>query len=78
MELDSVVLSRMLTTLTLAFHIIFATIGVGVPVMISIAEWLCYGYMYRIAALVAVAELYENCRPSHQLAFIYGNIRILF
>jgi cytochrome bd ubiquinol oxidase subunit I len=40
MELDSVVLSRMLTTLTLAFHIIFATIGVGVPVMISIAEWL--------------------------------------
>ncbi|WP_078409509.1 hypothetical protein [Priestia abyssalis] len=28
----------MLTTLTLDFHIIFATIGVGVPVMISIAE----------------------------------------
>lgn len=38
MEFDSVMLSRMLTTLTLAFHIIFATIGVGVPVMISIAE----------------------------------------
>ncbi|NHM29616.1 cytochrome ubiquinol oxidase subunit I [Neobacillus terrae] len=40
MELDSVSLSRMLTTMTLAFHIIFATIGVGVPVMISIAEWI--------------------------------------
>ncbi|MDQ0162130.1 cytochrome ubiquinol oxidase subunit I [Aeribacillus alveayuensis] len=39
-ELDSVILSRMLTTLTLAFHIIFATIGVGVPVMISIAEFI--------------------------------------
>ncbi|WLR43277.1 cytochrome ubiquinol oxidase subunit I [Bacillus carboniphilus] len=39
-ELDSVLLSRMLTTLTLAFHIIFATIGVGVPIMISIAEFI--------------------------------------
>lgn len=39
-ELDSVILSRMLTTLTLAFHIIFATIGVGVPIMISIAEFI--------------------------------------
>ncbi|MCA1029886.1 cytochrome ubiquinol oxidase subunit I [Bacillus timonensis] len=40
MEMDAVVLSRMLTSLTLAFHIIFATIGVGVPVMISIAEFI--------------------------------------
>ncbi|MBH0228972.1 cytochrome ubiquinol oxidase subunit I [Halobacillus yeomjeoni] len=39
-EYDSVVMSRMLTSLTLAFHIIFATIGVGVPVMISIAEFI--------------------------------------
>lgn len=39
-ELDSVILSRMLTTLTLAFHIIFATIGVGVPVMIAISEYI--------------------------------------
>lgn len=38
--MDSVILSRMLTTLTLAFHIIFATIGVGVPLMISIAEFV--------------------------------------
>ncbi|WP_255437589.1 cytochrome ubiquinol oxidase subunit I [Thalassobacillus sp. CUG 92003] len=30
----------MLTALTLAFHIIFATIGVGVPVMISLAEFM--------------------------------------
>ncbi|MFC3884283.1 cytochrome ubiquinol oxidase subunit I [Bacillus songklensis] len=40
MEFDSVMLSRMLTTLTLAFHIIFATVGVGVPVMIAVAEWI--------------------------------------
>lgn len=40
MELDSVSLSRMLTTMTLAFHIIFATIGVGVPIMISVAEFI--------------------------------------
>ncbi|WP_100330758.1 cytochrome ubiquinol oxidase subunit I [Bacillus xiapuensis] len=40
MELDNVMLSRMLTAMTLMFHIIFATIGVGVPVMISIAEFL--------------------------------------
>ncbi|WLR52146.1 cytochrome ubiquinol oxidase subunit I [Bacillus tianshenii] len=39
-ELDSVILSRLLTTMTLAFHIIFATIGVGVPLMISIAEFM--------------------------------------
>ncbi|WP_046175186.1 cytochrome ubiquinol oxidase subunit I [Domibacillus indicus] len=40
MELDGVMLSRMLTTMTLMFHVIFATIGVGVPVMISFAEFL--------------------------------------
>lgn len=40
MVLDSVVLSRMLTSTTLAFHIIFATIGVGVPIMIAIAEFM--------------------------------------
>jgi cytochrome d ubiquinol oxidase subunit I len=32
--------SRSLTEMTLAFHIIFATIGVGVPVFISLAEWI--------------------------------------
>lgn len=36
---DPVIYSRILTALTLAFHIIFATIGVGVPVMIALAEW---------------------------------------
>ncbi|SEB11193.1 cytochrome d ubiquinol oxidase subunit I [Thalassobacillus cyri] len=39
-ELDNVLLSRLLTSLTLGFHIIFATIGVGVPLMISIAEFM--------------------------------------
>ncbi|WP_010171730.1 cytochrome ubiquinol oxidase subunit I [Bacillus coahuilensis] len=40
MELDNVMLSRLLTSATLIFHIIFATIGVGVPVMIAIAEFM--------------------------------------
>ncbi|MBO8171434.1 MAG: cytochrome ubiquinol oxidase subunit I [Bacillaceae bacterium] len=40
MEGDTLLMSRILTALTLGFHIIFATLGVGVPVMISIAEWL--------------------------------------
>ncbi|WP_068773550.1 cytochrome ubiquinol oxidase subunit I [Paenibacillus sp. FJAT-26967] len=38
-DYDPVLYSRYLTELTLAFHIIFATIGVGVPVMIALAEW---------------------------------------
>lgn len=32
--------ARILTSLTLGFHIIFAVLGVGIPVLISIAEWL--------------------------------------
>ncbi|TRY23939.1 cytochrome ubiquinol oxidase subunit I [Brevibacillus sp. LEMMJ03] len=40
MELDNTMLARILTSLTLGFHIIFAALGVGIPVMISIAEWL--------------------------------------
>ncbi|MFC4388204.1 cytochrome ubiquinol oxidase subunit I [Gracilibacillus marinus] len=37
---DSVLFSRMLTELTLTFHIIYATIGVGVPLLIFMAQWL--------------------------------------
>ncbi|WP_028548071.1 cytochrome ubiquinol oxidase subunit I [Paenibacillus sp. UNC451MF] len=40
MSYDPAVYSRILTGLTLGFHILFATIGVGVPVMIAIAEFL--------------------------------------
>ncbi|MEZ0479722.1 cytochrome ubiquinol oxidase subunit I [Planococcus sp. SSTMD024] len=32
--------SRILTLMTLSFHIIYATIGVGVPLMIMIAQWV--------------------------------------
>ncbi|CAM5432377.1 Cytochrome ubiquinol oxidase subunit I OS=Lysinibacillus sphaericus OX=1421 GN=ythA_1 PE=3 SV=1 [Lysinibacillus sphaericus] len=32
--------SRALTELTLSFHIIYATIGVGIPLMIMIAQWV--------------------------------------
>ena len=37
---DPVFMSRMLTLLTLSVHIIYATIGVGVPLMIMIAQWI--------------------------------------
>ncbi|WNF22236.1 cytochrome ubiquinol oxidase subunit I [Mesobacillus jeotgali] len=37
---ESVFFSRVLTELTLSFHIIYATIGVGIPLMIMIAQWL--------------------------------------
>lgn len=40
MDIDNVTLSRLLTSMTLGFHIIFATIGVGMPLMIAIAEGL--------------------------------------
>ncbi len=40
MTYDAVFYSRMLTSVTLGFHIIFATIGVGLPFFIAIAEWL--------------------------------------
>lgn len=36
---DPVTLSRVLTGLTLFVHIVFASIGVGIPMMIALAEW---------------------------------------
>ncbi|WP_277586334.1 cytochrome ubiquinol oxidase subunit I [Psychrobacillus antarcticus] len=40
MNEESVFYSRILTETTLSFHIIYATIGVGVPLMIMIAQWV--------------------------------------
>ncbi|MBS4176793.1 cytochrome ubiquinol oxidase subunit I [Lederbergia citrea] len=37
---DALFYSRILTELTLSFHIIYATIGVGIPLMIMIAQWV--------------------------------------
>ncbi|RKQ30394.1 cytochrome ubiquinol oxidase subunit I [Oceanobacillus halophilus] len=37
---DPVMASRFLTLMTLTFHIIYATIGVGIPLFIIIAHWL--------------------------------------
>lgn len=37
---EAVFYSRLLTELTLSFHIIYATIGVGVPLLIMIAQWV--------------------------------------
>lgn len=39
-EYDAVLYSRLLTSTTLIFHIIFATLGVGVPLMIALAHWI--------------------------------------
>ena len=38
-DLDPATASRILTATTLGFHIIFATIGVGIPLLIALAEW---------------------------------------
>lgn len=38
--MDAYMLSRILIGTTLAFHIIYATVGVGIPVMMLIAEWI--------------------------------------
>lgn len=38
MEFDTLLLSRLLTGITLCFHIIMATVGVGIPIFFSIAE----------------------------------------
>ncbi|KGP82193.1 MULTISPECIES: cytochrome ubiquinol oxidase subunit I [Paenibacillus] len=40
MSIDTVLWSRLVTGMTLGFHVIFATIGVGVPLMIAIAEFV--------------------------------------
>ncbi|WP_163539226.1 cytochrome ubiquinol oxidase subunit I [Gracilibacillus sp. YIM 98692] len=37
---QSVFYSRLLTELTLSFHIIYATIGVGIPLLILLAQWM--------------------------------------
>jgi cytochrome bd ubiquinol oxidase subunit I len=37
---DQVIAARLLTSLTLGFHIIFATMGVGIPLCISLAEFV--------------------------------------
>lgn len=38
MGMDTVLWSKLVTGMTLAFHVIFATLGVGIPLMISLAE----------------------------------------
>ncbi|WP_102275368.1 cytochrome ubiquinol oxidase subunit I [Cytobacillus massiliigabonensis] len=37
---EAVFFSRILTEMTLSFHIIYATIGVGIPLMIMMAQWV--------------------------------------
>ncbi|MBH0173505.1 cytochrome ubiquinol oxidase subunit I [Fictibacillus sp. 23RED33] len=39
-DYDPVLYSRILTGLTLAFHTIFSTLGVGIPLLIALAEWI--------------------------------------
>ncbi|MBB6670821.1 cytochrome ubiquinol oxidase subunit I [Cohnella nanjingensis] len=40
MGIDTVLWSKLVTGMTLGFHAIFATIGVGIPLMIAIAEFI--------------------------------------
>lgn len=40
MNESAVFWSRILTEVTLTFHIVYATLGVGVPIMIMIAQWV--------------------------------------
>ncbi|WP_274308229.1 cytochrome ubiquinol oxidase subunit I [Solibacillus daqui] len=40
MNESAVFWSRILTEVTLSFHIIYATLGVGVPILIMIAQWV--------------------------------------
>lgn len=40
MSIDTVLWSKLVTGMTLGFHVIFATLGVGVPLMIAIAEFV--------------------------------------
>lgn len=54
MGLDSVMYSRMLTAMTLGFHIIFATVGVGIPLMICLAEGI--GIMKKDAHYILLAR----------------------
>ena len=42
-SLDPVLMSRILTGLTLFVHIVLATIGVGIPIMLALAEWRGFG-----------------------------------
>ena len=42
MDSSAVFWSRALTELTLTFHIIYATLGVGIPLMILIAQYVGY------------------------------------
>lgn len=37
---EAIFFSRVLTEMTLSFHIIYATIGVGIPLMIMMAQWI--------------------------------------
>lgn len=48
LQMDSVEIARLLTGMTLAVHIIFATIGVGMPLMFAIAEFIGIKKMMRI------------------------------
>ncbi len=86
--MDTVEISRFLTAMTLAVHIIFATIGVGMPLMFAIAEFLGirkndlqyiamakrWAKAYTITVAVGVVTG-TNYRTSIiiNLAYIYGN-----
>ncbi|RZI06610.1 cytochrome ubiquinol oxidase subunit I, partial [Staphylococcus aureus] len=52
--MGAVELSRFLTAMTLAVHIVFATIGVGMPLMFVIAEFI--GFKKNSARFITLAK----------------------
>ena len=58
--MDSVEISRFLTGMTLAVHIIFATIGVGMPLMFAIAEFIGIRRMMQTIALKKMVKRVHN------------------
>lgn len=81
---DPIIFSRILTGTTLFFHIIYATIGVGVPLIIALAEWIGikhndadYLLMARrwargFTVMVAVGVVTGTC-IALQLSFLWPN-----
>ena len=87
--MDTVEISRFLTAMTLAVHIIFATIGVGMPLMFAIAEFLgirkndlqyiamAKRWAKAYTIIIDLAYIYGNGWARYCTSIIYGNICVL-
>ncbi|GAB5675977.1 hypothetical protein JMUB7499_26720 [Staphylococcus aureus] len=69
--MDTVEISRFLTAMTLAVHIIFATIGVGMPLMFAIAEFL--GIRKNDLQYIAIAK---RCAKAYTITLGVGDVTV--